>query len=103
MFINNVTPTTKWEGVTHNTASRDYRADRYDNSLVVIAHFPRYGGGEQRRTDFDIGVRWDDVVIQKFCEAGQPEAIALREAMTLAAAVKELGWQPPLAALPQSN
>jgi hypothetical protein len=71
---------------------------------VVVASFPRFGSGNERRFDFEVRVEWDDIekMIQKFCEAGRPEAIALLDARHLANAVKNAGWHGPTA-LPQSN
>ena len=42
-------------------------------------------------------IKWKDVeeIIDKFCEVGRAEAIAIREALKLAAAAKELGWRTP--------
>jgi hypothetical protein len=71
---------------------------------VVIASFPRYGNAPKRRSDFALVVHWGDVegLIERFCEAGQSEALAIRDAVRLAEAAKELGWHPPDDA-PQSN
>jgi len=34
-------------------------------------------------------------IIEALCEAGCPEALAIRDARKLATAAKELGWQAP--------
>lgn len=72
---------------------------------VVATRFLRFGGGQHRQSDFEVYTEWKDVekIIEKFCEARNSEALAIREAMKLAAAAKELGWRPPQIVLPQSN
>jgi hypothetical protein len=64
---------------------------------VVVAHFNRFGGGQYRKSDYEVLSDWSDVeeLIERFCEAGHPSALALREARELAEAIKKLGWQPP--------
>jgi hypothetical protein len=55
-----------------------------------------FGGfGEGHRSDFEVRVGWKDVerMIKKFCEMEHPKALAVRDAIKLAAAAKELGWQ----------
>jgi hypothetical protein len=42
-------------------------------------------------------------LIEKFCEAKHPDALALREAMRLAEAAKEIGWSPPPTAPPHNR
>jgi hypothetical protein len=73
--------------------SHYYRAFR--PSGIVTVDFPRFGEGEYHRSDFEVRVRWRDVerMIKKFCEMEHPKALAVREAIKLAAAAKELGWQ----------
>jgi len=69
---------------------------------VVATRFARFGGGEHRKSDYDVLTEWKDVekIIDKFCEAKHPDALAIREGMKLAKAAEELGWKPPL---PQSD
>ena len=44
------------------------------------------------------------VAVKTLCEAGCPEALAVREASKLATAAKELGWQAPdSASIAQAN
>jgi hypothetical protein len=64
---------------------------------VVIAEFHRFGGGEIRQPDFEVVMRWRDIeqAIEKFCIIGNPEAVAVREAIRLATAAKDLGWRSP--------
>jgi hypothetical protein len=84
----------------------NYQAKSYgDNEWMVFTLFERFGGGKYRQSDFAVEVSWKDVesIIEKFCEVGCPEALAMREAMKLATAAKELGWQPPETASPQSH
>ena len=80
---------------------------QYESKLepVAIASFDRFGGGQTRQSDFEIYVPWKDIaiMIDKFCEAKHPEALAIHEAMKLAQAAKNLGWRPPEPASPQSN
>jgi hypothetical protein len=80
--------------------SEDFRADtsHFEGEptfKVVTVTFPRFGNGKKRRSDFEVTVHWEDVekILEKFCEAGQPEALAIRSAIQLAAAAKELGWR----------
>lgn len=63
---------------------------------VVIAEFPRFGGGTDRQQDYEVEMRWQDIeqAIKKFCEMGQADAIAVREAIKLASAAKSIGWHP---------
>lgn len=111
MHLHRVTPTWDWanpDGTFLGKDAEDYRTTKSiyvgDNpDWFVVASFPRFGGGEKRQSDYEVGMKWNDVerIIEKFCEVAQPEAIAIREALKLAAAAKELGWQPPPS--PQSN
>jgi hypothetical protein len=75
------------------------------NAQVVTINFPRFGEGTRRQSDFKVRANWQDVerIVQEFCEARHPEALAIHEAMKLAAAAKELGWRPPEPVVPQSN
>jgi hypothetical protein len=79
-------------------------ASARDENPRVYADFDRFGNGRSRRSDFRVSMEWKDVqaLIEKFCEAGHPDALALQDAMRLAQAAKELGWRPPKNA-PQSN
>jgi hypothetical protein len=72
--------------------------------LVRESRFSTIWGG-QKKSDFQVEVSWEDVekIIHRFCEVGQPDALALQEAMRLAAAIKELGWQPPETTPAQSS
>lgn len=88
--------------------SEDFRASTNGEGpvfSVVVVDFPRYGNGKKRQSDFEVTVQWEDVekILEKFCEAAHPEALAMRSAARLAAAVRELGWQPPESVTPQSN
>jgi hypothetical protein len=76
-----------------------------DNEWMVVTRFERFGGGKHRLSDFDVAVNWKDVesIIEKFCEAGCLEALALRAARKLATAAKELGWQAPEIATTQAS
>lgn len=87
----------------YRTAKSDYCVDATD--WVVVANFPRCFGGHKNQFDFKVGITWEDVekIIENFCEIGRPEAVALREAMKLAKAAKELGWREPEPVSPQSK
>jgi hypothetical protein len=75
-----------------------------DQAPYVYTWFNRFGNGPLRTSDFVVRTKWEDVrkMIEKFSDAGHPEAVALQQAVQLAAAAKELGWQAP-DSLPQSN
>lgn len=79
--------------------SNDYAAAGLseDREPMVVNRFPRFGGGKYRKSDYEVYAEWGDVeeMIEKFCDAKHPEAISLREARKLAAAVKGLGWGEP--------
>ena len=64
-------------------------------SIVVRTHFKRFGNGS-RKSDFEVLSYWTDVeeLIDLFCEAGHPQAVEIKEALKLAAAVRESGWEP---------
>jgi hypothetical protein len=84
--------------VSLSRTSYDFRC----SADAAIVQFHRFGEGTHRASDFEVMADWEDVefLIDRFCGAGNPKAIALRNAMKLAAAAEELGWQPPA---PQSN
>jgi hypothetical protein len=94
---------------TFGDLSFEFRTDIDDSRRVprniVVASFPRYGKGIRNRSDYDVAIQWLDVkmIIEKFCEAGEPQALALREATRLAEAARELGWEAPSSDAPQSN
>jgi hypothetical protein len=105
MYLHRVTDTWEWanpDGVYlgKNCESLVVGKSRFANDAQdwrVFASFPRFGGGEKRQSDYEVGIRWSDVesIIEKFCEVELPEAIAAREAFKLAAAAKDLGWHQP--------
>jgi hypothetical protein len=83
-------------------ASDDFKSDEiWKNSVFigksVIIKFPRFGEDAKRQSDFEVCAEWKDVerMIEIFCESAHPQALALRNAVKLAAAAEELGWQPP--------
>src|ERR1700681_678517 len=63
---------------------------------LVRTHFKRFGGGDHRKSDFEVLSYWSDVelLIELFCKAGHPQAIELSQAQKLAAAARESGWEP---------
>ena len=105
MYLHRVTPTWDWtepfDGRYLGRDSHDYRTTKSgfieDQEWIIVVNFPRFGGGERRKSDFEVGMRWDDVekIIEKFREAGRAEAIAIQEARKLTTAAKELGWCAP--------
>jgi hypothetical protein len=90
------------------TISEDYVARELgfdEPGPIVVVKFPRFGNGEKRQSDFEVLVKWEDIdkIIEKFCDAGRSEALAIQSAMKLATAAKELGWRPPENASPYSD
>jgi hypothetical protein len=59
--------------------------DGHPATQVVIARFDRFGGGEHRKSDYEVLSDWSDIeeMIAKFCRAGHPEALALQQAVSL--------------------
>jgi ABC-type branched-subunit amino acid transport system substrate-binding protein len=64
---------------------------------VVVAKFKRFGGGEHRKSDYEVLSTWQDVkaIIAKFSETGHPEAVSLQRALELAKMLKQMGWHEP--------
>lgn len=88
----------KYLGQSHEDLKASWlQFDMEPGRPVVKASFPRFGNGTKRLSDFEVLVEWSDVqtIIEKFCEAGHLEANAIREAVKLAAAAKDLGWREP--------
>ena len=102
MHLHRVTPDSfenyKWEpeGKFLGTVSDDFSVGGVaeDGKPMVRTSFPRFGGGKHRHSDFEVYVEWSDFqrLLEKFCEAEIPEALTLRNALTLAEALKSLGW-----------
>jgi hypothetical protein len=100
MYLHRVTPTWDWtvgfDGKYLGFDSSDFRVSysgyREDREKIVVAKFERFGGGEKRHSDFEVGLRWDDIekVVNMFCEEGRPEAIAMREGRKLVEIIKGL-------------
>ena len=65
--------------------SNRYAISRCAGNVTVATSFPRYGGGAQRQSDFSVEVTWADVekILETFCKANHPEAVALGEARKL--------------------
>lgn len=113
MYLHRVTDTWEWANPEGTYLGKDcdeidieksqFANDADGDEWRVAAYFRRFGGGEKRQSDYQVGIKWKDVeaIIGKFCEVDRPEAIAIREALKLAEAAKQLGWKPP--APPQSN
>jgi hypothetical protein len=66
-----------------------------DQSVTVI--FDRYGGGNKKSSDYEVRISSDDfeTILEKFCEAKHPAALAIKDAQNLVAAIKAAGWRPP--------
>lgn len=102
-YLHRTTETWSWDGLLDNRqptrASTDFRADEQGRFVNIL--FPRVGNGRKKQSAYEATIKWEDMerLIEKFCEGGNVEALAVREAMKLATAAKELGWQQP----PQSN
>jgi hypothetical protein len=85
-------------GQSHKTKTQDvfYNRDNTEpaNKSVEI-QFRSFGRGYERTSDFGVNMRWQDVetAIKSFSEMGHPEAIKLRNALNLASAAEEAGWQ----------
>jgi hypothetical protein len=104
MLLERVTPTFEdYEGRFSGQYEHNYTADKPhawgNKEWKVITRFDRFGGGKQKQSDYAVTVIWEDVerIIKTLCEAGCPEALAVREARKLATAAEELGWQAPQA------
>ncbi|WP_439399336.1 hypothetical protein ACRQ5Q_18370 [Bradyrhizobium sp. PMVTL-01] len=69
------------------------KVDSPDPALRV--DFLNFGRGYERKSAFGVNIRWQDVesAIEKFSEMGHPKAIELRNAIDLARAAQEVGWQ----------
>ena len=95
MYLQRVIPFRKVESEPPPEGHYSHYYKAFGSSGIVTVDFPRFGEGEHHRSDFEVRVRWKDVerMIKKFCEMEHPKALAVREAIKLAAAAKELGWQ----------
>lgn len=62
----------------------------------VRIDFPRFGRGDQRKSDFAVEIDWIDMsrLLKKFVEIGQPDAIHLLRMVRLADAIEKAGWSP---------
>jgi hypothetical protein len=67
--------------------------------MAIATDFPRYGAGTKKHSHYCVEVEWADAekIIERFCEAGLPEAISLQESRKLGAAISELEWRAPVA------
>ena len=61
----------------------------------VRVNFLSFGRGYERKSAFGVNLRWQDLesAIKAFSEMGHPEAIKLRNALDLAKAAEQAGWQ----------
>ncbi|QWG14476.1 hypothetical protein KMZ29_07350 [Bradyrhizobium sediminis] len=64
-------------------------------SRVKVA-FPRFGRGEQKRSDFAVEMNWVDVqgYVREFIEMGHPDALHLQRLIRLAEKIENAGWFP---------
>jgi hypothetical protein len=60
----------------------------------AVASFPRFGRGEQRRSDFRVELNWIDVkgLVKAFIEMEHPEALYLDRAIRLVKKMEDSGW-----------
>ncbi|WP_159012676.1 hypothetical protein [Bradyrhizobium sp. S69] len=84
-------------GQSYKTKSQDeaYNVDNVDPAAKrVQIQFRSFGRGPERRSEFGVNLRWQDVeaVLKSFSDMGHPEAIKLRNALSLANAAEEVGW-----------
>jgi hypothetical protein len=58
--------------------------DQGTGDWVVVAEFPHFGESEQRRSDFEVEITWDDVeaIIAKFGEVGHAKGSQLANAIS---------------------
>lgn len=76
---------------SHKFKVSTFRLDGELPTQVVVTRFDRFGGGEKRYSDFEVILDWADFekILEKFCEADHPEALALCEARKLGKAVAD--------------
>lgn len=65
------------------------------DAKLVQMNFFNFGRGHERTSDFGVILRWADIedAIKAFSDMGHPGAIKLRNAISLASAAEEAGWQ----------
>lgn len=85
-------------GQSYKAKSQDvfYNVDNTEPAFKKVQiPFRSFGRGYERTSDFGVNLRWPDVeaAIKAFSEMGHPEAIKLRNALNLANAAQEAGWQ----------
>ena len=95
MLLHRVT-TNPFEGgdiSSHNIGQYADSVETWGDELV--AKFERFGNGA-RRSDFEVKISWSDVeaFISVFRQMKRPEALELEQALCLAKAAKEAGWNP---------
>lgn len=78
----------------------DKSEDKFDqvkDKRRVAVFFRKFGNGSERTSDFRVDLRWPDIekLIIEFSAMGEPKAIALQQAKSLAVAAKRAGWGPP--------
>jgi hypothetical protein len=84
-------------GQSYKTKTQDgiYNVDHIEpDSKRVQIHFRNFGWGPERRSEFGVNLRWEDVefALKRFSDMGHPEAIKMRNALSLASAAEEAGW-----------
>jgi hypothetical protein len=85
-------------GQNYKTKSQDdiYNIDNTEPaSKRIQIQFHNFGRGPERRSEFGVNLRWPDVelALKCFSDMGHPKAIKLRNALNLANAAEEAGWQ----------
>ena len=70
--------------------------DHFAEDAKLRVSFPRFGRGQQRRSDFAVEVDWIDVraFIREFIEMKHPEAIHLARVIRLSEVIENVGWSP---------
>jgi len=91
-------PSTEFKATT-------FQIDGEEVVQAVVTCFRRFGGGRVRQSDFEVYVDWQDLekIIEKFCDADHPQALALQEARKLADALKSFICASETPGLAQSN
>jgi hypothetical protein len=85
-------------GQSYTAKAQDvfYKIDNTEPTYKrVQVSFHEFGRGFERTSTFGVNLRWNDLeaALKAFSEMGHPEAIRLRNALDLANAAEEAGWQ----------
>jgi hypothetical protein len=78
----------------------EFRIDKNEDIIsdvsTLTVEFPRFGRGQQRRSDFAVEISWIDVqgFVQSFIEMKHPDALYLMRVFRLADKIEDAGWPP---------